>query len=265
MKFSKEAAARKWKNTLYSFGLGSGVILLLLILWELLSRSGWINPLFSSSPSRVAAAGWQAVQDGTIWKHVYASGKIFVIGYVMAVVVGVPTGILLGWFKKANMAFGPIVAAMYTTPRIALMPLFIIWFGLGLGSKVALVFLSALFPVIVNMQMAMKSVDGDLTKVARVYGANQRQIFWTIALPISVPFLMTALQLATGRALLGVVGAEVFGGSEGVGYLIQYAGATFQTDVVFVCVVIIAAIGIIMDRSLLMLNRRFDAWRGHDS
>jgi ABC-type nitrate/sulfonate/bicarbonate transport system permease component len=262
MKSRKDTVSiRRLKQRGLSFTLGGGVILLLLIAWELLSRSGWINPLFSSSPTRVVRSGWELFADGSIWKHIFASGKIFIIGYLMATFSGIPIGILLGWFKKANMAFGPIVAAMYTTPRIALMPIFIIWFGLGNGSKVALVFLSAVFPIIVNMQVAMASIDEDLTKVAKAYGANQRQIFWTIALPISVPFLMTALRLATGRALLGVVGAEVFGGSEGLGYLIQYAGATFQTDKVFVCVMIIAFIGILMDRALLSLNRHFDAWR----
>src|SRR5882724_7749002 len=253
---------RRLRRLALSVSLSGGAILCLLVSWELLSESGLIDPMFSSSPTRVVASGWQLLWDGNLWKHIAASGYIFVAGYLLAVVVGVPVGILLGWFEKANMAFGGIVAAMYTTPRIALMPLFIIWFGLGMGSKVTLVFLSALFPIIVNMQTAMSTLDGDLARVGRAYGASQRQIFWTIALPLSVPFLITALRLATWRALLGVVGAEVFGGAEGLGYLIQYAGATFQTDKVFVCVFIIAALGIVMDRSLLVINRRFDAWRG---
>ena len=264
----KEKAKRLVPSKLHRSGLslllGGGVVVLLLAAWELASGIGMVNPKFASSPSRVIATGIAMFKDGEIWRHIFSSGRIFFAGYFLAVAVGVPAGILLGWFAKAQMAFAPIVAAMYTTPRIALMPLFIIWFGLGFGSKVALVFMSAVFPIIVNMQMAMRSVDNDLTKVARAYGANRRQIFVTVALPMSVPFLMTALQLATGRALLGVVGAEVFGGSEGLGYLIQYTGATFQTDKVFVCVVIIAALGMAMDRLLMALNRRFAAWRGID-
>jgi len=254
----------KLRRSGLSLLLGGGSIVLLLALWELASRTGMVNPKFASSPSRVFMTGVEMFKGGEIWRHIYASGKIFFAGYLLSVAVGIPAGILLGWFARARMAFAPIVAAMYTTPRIALMPLFIIWFGLGIGSKMALVFMSAVFPIIVNMQMAMRSVDNDLTKVAKAYGANRRQIFFTIALPMSVPFLMTALQLATGRALLGVVGAEVFGGSEGLGYLIQYTGATFQTDKVFVCVTIIAALGIAMDRILMALSRRFDAWRGID-
>lgn len=250
------------KSTYESFILGGGVILILLILWQVASWTGWVNPQFASSPERVVKAGISLIEDGDLSVHIVASGKIFIIGYLMAAAVGIPIGILIGWFKKVNMALGPIIAAFYTTPRLALMPLFIIWFGLGMGSKVALVFLSAVFPLIVNMETAISNIDEDLIRVAKVYGANRRRIFFTIALPISVPFLITGLRLATGRALLGVIGAEIFGGSQGIGYLIQYAGATFQTDVVFVCVIFIAMIGIIMDRSLAALNKRFDAWRG---
>lgn len=253
---------RKFKQSYQSAFLGGGVIVALLLLWEIASSLNWINPIFSSSPMRIIVSGWKLISDGSLFVHVISSGQIFVYGYLLAAVVGVPIGILLGWYKKASQAFGPLIAAFYTTPRIALMPLFIIWFGLGLGSKLALVFLSAVFPLVVNMQTAVSNLDKDLTRVAKAYCANRSQIFWTIALPESVPFLITGLRLATGRALLGVVGAEVFGGSIGVGYLIQYAGATFQTDKVFVCVVLITAAGIFMDRTLLALSRRFDSWRG---
>lgn len=263
MKFKQNVILkRKIKQALSGAALGGGVILLLLAVWELSANSGLINPLFSSSPSRVLHTGVKLVNDGSLLFHFMASGKIFVLGYLMAAAIGIPVGILLGWFKGASRAFGPLIAALYTTPRIALMPLFIIWFGLGIGSKLALVFLSAVFPLIVNMQTAMSTIDTEFTRVAQVYGANQWQIFWTVALPVSVPFLLTGLRLATGRALMGIIAAEVFGGAEGLGYLIQYAGATFQTDKVFVCVFVIAAMGIIMDRALLAVNKRFDVWRG---
>lgn len=256
---------RNLKNAFTSTALGGSIILALLIAWEILANSGLVNPLFSSSPSRVIHTGIKILKDGSLFFHILASGKIFVMGYVLAATIGIPLGIFLGWFKPASRAFGPLIAALYTTPRIALMPLFIIWFGLGIGSKLALVFLSAVFPLIVNMQTAMSTIDDEFTRVAQVYGANRLQTFLTIALPVSVPFLLTGLRLATGRALLGIVGAEVFGGAEGVGYLIQYAGATFQTDIVFVCVFVIATFGIIMDRALLALNKHFDSWRGADA
>lgn len=256
---------RKLRRAVVDFVLSTGVFVVLLASWEIASRTGIINPLFSSSPSQTLSASIALIADGTLQADILASSKTFLAGFGLAVVVGVPVGVALGWFRWANRAFSPLVSAFYTTPRIALMPLFIIWFGLGFGSKVALVFLSAVFPLIVNMQVAMLNLDTDLKSVGTAYGASQWQLFRTIALPISIPFLLTGLRLALGRGLLGMVAAEVFGGSEGVGYLIEYAGSTFRTDMVFVGVFVIAIFGIGMDRGLYFLNRRVDSWRGLDA
>lgn len=245
---------RQWSPSLLVF-------VVFFALWEVLSRSGMINPLFSSSPSRIVETGLALASDGTLLQHAWSSAKIFLTGFAMAIAFGVPIGVAIGWFDWANRAFSPIVSAFYTTPRIALMPLFIIWFGLGLGSKVALVFLSGIFPLIVNMQVAMLTGDAELRRVGVAYGASQWQLFRTIALPASVPFLLTGLRLAMGRALLGVVAAEVFGGGEGLGYLIEYAGATFRIDVVFVGVFVIASFGILMDRILFAISHHADRWR----
>ncbi|GAB4068545.1 ABC transporter permease [Ancylobacter sonchi] len=251
---------RVWRWFL-DYGTGAAVILGLLLAWELAVRSGTVNPMFSSSPSRILVAGIDIARDGSLARHLLSSGYTFFVGFGLAIVAGVPIGVFIGWYGWANRAFSPLVSAFYTTPRIAMMPLFIIWFGLGLGSKVALVFLSAVFPLIVNMQVAMQNIDRDLKRVGDAYGASQWQLFRTIALPASVPFLLTGLRLAMGRGLLGVVAAEVFGGSEGIGYLIEYAGATFRIDVVFVGVFLIALFGIAMDRGLYALSRRLDSWK----
>jgi NitT/TauT family transport system permease protein len=252
---------RKFRENLVSLLLSGGVFVFLFGLWEFASRTALIDPMFSSSPSKVLITGWELLSNGTLLKHTLASGKVFLTGFGLAVLLGVPIGVALGWFKFFNRAFSPLVSAFYTMPRIALMPLFIIWFGLGMGSKVALILLSAIFPLIVNMQVAMQNIDADYKRVGIAYGASQWQLFWTIALPSSVPFLLTGLRLAMGRGLLGVVAAEVFGGAEGLGYLIQYAGATFQIDIVFVGVVVIAAFGVLLDRSFLLVSRRVDSWK----
>lgn len=245
-----------------NFLLGAGVIISFLIAWEVVGGLELVNPLFTSSPSRTVKAGIDLVSDGTLFRHLATSGAEFILGYGAAILVGFPLGIVLGWFKFANSAFGPFIAAMQATPRIALMPLFIIWFGLGITSKIVVVLLSAVFPLIVNLQVAMSTIDGDLIRVARSYGATRWQIFRSVALPTAVPFLITGLRLAAGRGLLGVIVAEVFGGSQGIGYMIQYAGSTFQTDKVFAGVAVVAVIGIVLDHSLHRLGRRYDKWRG---
>lgn len=262
MKFNLSySTKKKFSKVLQSVGLGGGVIIGLLILWELAADKSWINPMFSSSPSRIIKTLYDLFSSGEIYMHLAESGKVFSIGYVMAVAVGVPVGILIGWFKKLGLAFTPLIVAFNTIPRIALLPLFIIWFGLGINSKLALIFLSAVFPLIINMQTAVSQLDKDLTTVAKAYGANQRQLFLTIAMPESVPYLITGMRLSTGRALLSLIVAETSGISRGIGYLISYSGAVLQTDKLFACVLIIATFGIILDRSLLALYRKFSIWR----
>jgi len=234
----------------------------LLLAWEAASRLAWIDPLFSSSPSRIAAAAVRLFEGGEILRHALASGKVFLAGFLLAALAGVPLGMGAGWSKWADRAFSPLISALNTTPRVALMPLLIVWFGLGFGSKVVLVFLSAFFPIVVSMQTAMLNLDEQFRTVARAYGASPRQLFFTVALPASIPFLVNGLRQGVGRALLGIIAAEVFGGSEGLGFLIMYSGQTFQVETVFVCVVLIAAFGIALDRSFNAAHRRVDHWRG---
>ena len=262
---TKRAKPKRGGEAVKSVTWGAAVIVFILGGWEILSWTGAVNPMFSSSPSRIVLKGITLFKEGDIYQHISASGKLFLAGYILSAVVGVPLGIVMGWFKRVNWALAPIMAAFYTTPRIALMPLFIIWLGLGFKSQLVLVFLSGVFNIALNMQTAMYSLDKDLNRTAIAYGANQWQLFFTVALPESVPYLMTALRLASGRAFAGVVGAEVFGGAKGVGYLIQYSGATFQTDVVFVCVIILAVFGVALDRILFRINRHFDKWRSYDN
>jgi NitT/TauT family transport system permease protein len=258
--FPKSNAARREK--IVSLLLGSSVILLFLIGWELLFQFKVVNPLFISAPSRVVLAGITIIRDGSLLTHLATSGTEFALGYGAAIVIGFPVGIMLGWFKLVRSAFGPFIAAMQATPRIALMPLFIIWFGLGITSKIVVVMLSAIFPLIVNLQAAMNTIDADLVRVARSYGATRWQIFRSVALPTSIPFLITGLRLAAGRGLLGVIVAELFGGSQGIGYMIQYAGSTFQTDKVFAGVLVVAVAGITLDFTLDRVGRHYDKWRG---
>jgi len=255
---SNEVKREKIASTL----LGSSVILLFLISWELLFQFRLVNPLFISSPSRVVLALITIITDGSLLQNLIISGQEFVFGYGVAILIGFPVGIMLGWFKLIRAAFGPFIAAMQATPRIALMPLFIIWFGLGITSKIVIVLLSAIFPLIVNLQVAMSTIDNDLIHVARAYGASRWQVFRSIALPTTLPFLITGLRLAAGRGLLGVIVAEVFGGAAGIGYMIQYAGSTFQTDKVFAGVLVVAFTGITLDFTLDRFGRYFDRWRG---
>lgn len=245
------------------FLLGLGTVCILLILWECSARFHWVNPLFTSSPSAIAEALYSMAADGSLWVNIRISGTELLVGYGMAILIGVPVGILMGWYRRLNAAFDPLISALYATPRIALLPLIMIWFGIGLGSKFAVIFLSSVFPILINTIAGVRTVDRDYVKVARAYGASDWQKFKTVILPSSVPFLLTGLRLGVGHALIGVVVGELYAAQAGVGFMIAMAGQTFQTAQVMAGIIIIAASGVGLTSLLRLIERRFDRWRSN--
>lgn len=241
--------------------LGWGTLAILLGLWEAAVYFGLSNPLFTSSPTRIFRAGYAMFADGSIYRHLAVSGLELFVGYSLAIVVAVPVGILFGWYRRLNACFDPIISALYVTPRIALVPLIVIWFGIGLGSKFAIVFLGAIFPILINTIAGVRTVDRDYIKVGRSFGANDWQMFTTVVMPAAVPFIITGLRLGLGHALIGIVVGELYAAQAGIGYLIAISGATFQTDRLMVGIIIIAIAGVSLTGLLRLVERRFDKWR----
>ncbi len=241
--------------------LGTISMSLFLIFWELVVAFGWVNPLFTSSPSRIVSAASDMFADGSIYEHIAVSAHEFAVGYGLAIVIGVPLGILMGWYSRVNAVLEPFVSALYATPRIALLPLILIWLGIGIASKIAIVFLGAVFPILVNTITGVRTVEADFIKVARSFGCSDRQLFLTVALPSSVPFLLAGLRLGLGHALVGIVVGEMYGATKGLGFLIATAGARFQTDQVMVGIILIASAGVAMTELLRLIERRFERWR----
>lgn len=241
--------------------LGTLAMVIFLAAWEASVSLGLVNPLFISSPTRIARAAVEMFADGSIYGDLQVSGTEFAIGYGLAIVVGVPLGILMGWYRRFNAVLEPFVSALYATPRIALLPLVMIWFGIGMGSKVAIIFLGAIFPILVNTITGVRTINADFIKVARSFGCNDRQMFLTVALPSSVPLLLTGLRLGLGHALVGIVVGEMYGATRGLGFIIAVAGARFETDRVMVGIILIAALGVAMTEILRQIERRFERWR----
>jgi NitT/TauT family transport system permease protein len=241
--------------------IGTASMLLFLAFWEISVARAWVNPLFTSSPSRIARAAIEMFADGSIWYDIQVSGCEFLVGYGAVIVIGLPLGILMGWYSRINAVFEPFVSALYATPRIALLPLVMIWFGIGLMSKIAIVFLGAIFPILVNTITGVRTVNADFVKVARSFGCNDWQMFLTVALPSSVPLLLTGLRLGLGHALVGIVVGEMYGATHGLGFLIATAGARFQTDKVMVGIILIAGAGVALTGLLRLVERRFERWR----
>jgi NitT/TauT family transport system permease protein len=244
-----------------NFLLGVASVTAFLLFWEFSVSLNWVNPLFTSSPSRIAATGFEMFRDGSIYPDLLVSAQEFVLGFGLAVIIGVPLGILMGWYSRLNAALDPFVNALYAMPRIALMPLIIIWFGIDIWAKIAIIFLSSVFPILVNTMTGVRTMERDFVKVARSFGASDGQLFKTVALPSSVPNLLTGVRLGLGHALIGIVVGEMNGASAGVGYMMTVAGATFQTDKVMVGIIIIAGAGMALTQVLRMIEARFDVWR----
>jgi len=235
-------------------------IAIFLALWEILPALGVVRPLFTSSPSRIISAAHRLAANG-LWNDVLISATEFSVGYALAIVVGVPLGVLLGWYRRWHALFDPFVTMLYTTPRVALLPLLILWLGIGLTSKITVIFLGAVFPIMMNVIAGIQTIDESLLMCARSFGATDLKIFTTLALPGSVPFTLTGLRIGVGRALVGMIVGEMVASTGGIGHMMSVAGSTFQTDKVFVGIILIAGFGYIVTTLLNALERRFDSWR----
>jgi NitT/TauT family transport system permease protein len=242
--------------------IGTLSVSLFLLVWELVGNVFQvINPMFMSAPSLIWKAAVQLFGSGEIWNDLRVSGVEFGWGYILSIVVGVPFGIAIGWYKRFSYVCDPFVNAMNATPRVALLPLVIIWLGIGILSKIGIIFIGAVFPLIINTRDGVKTTSVSLLSAARSFGASEWQIFKSVVVPSTVPFILTGLRLAIGRALIGVMVGELYAATAGIGFMITVAGATFQTDKVFVGVLIFAISGMIATDMIDRIERRFDKWR----
>lgn len=262
IRVAEASAAYKFYLNNEKLLLGTSAVIIFLTVWELVGNVlGIINPMFMSSPSLIAKAAWQMFSSGEIYNDLYVSGIEFGWGYLLSVIVGVPFGIACGWYKKFSYIFDPFINAMNATPRVALLPLVIIWLGIGILSKVGIIFLGAVFPILINARDGVKTTPYNLLTAAKSFGASEWQIFRSVVLPSTLPFILTGLRLGVGRALIGVMVGELYAATAGVGFMITVAGATFQTDKVFVGVLIFAITGMVAMELLTRLESRFDKWR----
>jgi NitT/TauT family transport system permease protein len=261
---SARVATSAFKQRAESMALGTAVIVLLLIIWELLPyfvpmKQG--TRLFFTVPSRILATLWQMFTSGSIWAPLGVSATAFAIGLALAIAAGLPLGILLGRSSTLNAMFDPFITAFNATPRLVFLPLLMLWLGIGLWSKVAIVFLGALFPLLINTHEGVRNADKLLINVVRSFGANEWDVARLVVIPNSLPFIVVGLRLAIGRAILGVVVAEFFGAQDGLGVLMVRAASSFNVDVVFAGLIIFAALSLIMTGLVKLVEERMNRWR----
>jgi NitT/TauT family transport system permease protein len=232
-----------------------------LALWELLARFAVHNTAFLAPPSIVAVRFWQMLLDGTLLYNGWVSLQELIWGFILGVAVGVIIGAAMVQWKMVDDALAVWISALYAAPIVALAPVLIIWFGFGLWSKVAVVFIMVVFPMVINTQAGLESVDRRLLLVARSFCGSRWKTFLTVALPSAAPFIVSGMRQSVGRGLVGVVIGELFGAKAGLGNIITTASSVFDMPTLFVAVVTLALAGIILTAILRSYELRLAAWR----
>ena len=244
--------------------LGGGSILVLLLLWELLPHIVTLQAgtkMLFTTPSRVAVTLWNMIVTGKLWPPLSVSAAGFVVGLGLSVLVGLPLGVVLGRSRTLNAMLDPFVTAFNATPRLVFLPLLMLWFGLGVTVKIVIVFIGALFPILINTYEGVRNADKGLINVVRSFGGSEWDVARLVVVPNALPYIVAGLRLAIGRAILGVVVAEFFGAEDGLGVVMVQAASRYQVDVVFAGLIVFAALSLIMTGLVKLLEDRLGRWR----
>ena len=236
-----------------------GSLVLTFAVWEWYGRG--VDPVFFSYPTAILSAVPDMVRSGELQTNFLASIQSMAIGLSLAVVFGTLLGLLMGRYRFFDQLLDVQISALYATPNVALIPLIILWFGLGLTAKVTIIFLAGFFPIVINTHAGVRNVGRGLVEVALAEAANQLQIFTKIVIPASLPFIATGIRLAMGRAVVAMVVAEMFTAVAGLGGAIVSYGNAFATDKLFVIIIVLALLGVSLTESVRWVERRIAPWK----
>lgn len=235
------------------------VLALFLIVWHLVSIP--VGRLLLPSPLDVVLAVVDEIRTGVLLTATLSSLEVFAVGYALAIVTGVTLGVVMGGMPRVGATLEIYVNALNATPRVALIPFIILWFGLGPNAKIIAVWLQAVMPVLINTYAGVQNTDPDLLEAARSFGAGRRQMFRYIMLPAALPYIVTGLRLGGANAMVGTVFAELYTALTGLGSLIAQFGNTFQTAKYFGPVLVLAAMGMLISQTLKIVERRLARWK----
>jgi len=231
-----------------------------LVLWEIAGRYLVKNKLFLATPLQALSKIGTTLATGELQHHAWVSTQEFLMGFVVACLAGILIGLVIARSEYIANALNPWVSGIYATPIVAIAPLFILWFGIGIWSKVAVVVSLVVFPVIINTEVGIRSADRQLIEMVRAFGATPTQVFWKVSLPAATPFILAGLRLGVGRGLIGVVVGELFGARAGLGFMIVQASEVFDMPLLFAGILVLAAAGIVMTAGFRSLERHLVPW-----
>jgi len=233
----------------------------LVVLWELLTRTGWIPPLFLPSPLGVLESGLDMLRSGELVGHVATSLRRIVLGFGLGALLGVGVGLAVGFWSLAEAIGNPLIAATFPIPKIALLPLLILWLGIGEASKVAVITLGVFFPMAINTYTGVRTADPLLIRAAVSFGAGRWSLIRKVLLPSALPMIFAGLRLGAGTALLLLVAAEMIAANSGIGFLVLNAQNLMETTKLMVGIVLLSVLGVCSHWLLARLERLALPWR----
>ncbi len=241
--------------------LGALAVVLFLAAWQAAFLVVPFDPLFITKPSLIFWALVDMAQEGDLGNDLAVSGVPFLYGFVCASIVGISLGIVMGWRTRVGYALDPLMTLLYASPLVALAPLFVVFFGVGVLSKMLIIFVLAVFPFMFNAYAGVHAVDPLLINVVRSMGGKERDLYWKVIVPSVLPYIVAGARIAVGRALIGILIGEFFAASEGIGYAIQRFGNLFAMDRMFGAIVIIMVLAVVLTEGIRWAERAAFPWR----
>ncbi|HEY6831325.1 MAG TPA: ABC transporter permease [Pseudolabrys sp.] len=235
-----------------------GFVALILVVWEIVGP--FINPIFFSYPSRIAIAFYELSASGDLPYYLGQSLEVMFYGLISAVIVGIPLAVAMARVRWLDWALDLPINALYATPMVALVPLLVLWFGIYLKAKIIVVFLFAVFPILINTYQGVRECDKNMIEVARSFRSSEWRMWQDVLLPFALPYIAAGIRLAIGRGLVGMVIAEFYTTISGLGFMITRYANVFEMDKTFVPVVVLMVMGVSLTTGLKWVERRLAPW-----
>jgi NitT/TauT family transport system permease protein len=236
-----------------------GFLAIILVVWQLVGPM--INPIFFSYPSKIALAFYETTVSGELFYYLGQSLEVLVYALLIAIVVGIPLAIAMARVRWLDWALDLPINALYATPLVALVPILVLWFGIYLQAKIIIVFLFAVFPIIINTYQGVRECDKNMLEVARSFRSTERQVWQDVLLPFALPYIAAGIRLAIGRGLVGMIIAEFYTTISGLGFMVTKYANLFAMDKTFVPVILLMILGVGLTSGLKWVERRIAPWR----
>lgn len=257
---ASSSAQRRRLSDLPGGALATAAVIVLLVVWEFAVRLLQVSPIVLPAPTRVGEALWSGFVGGTLWRHTWVTLQEILYGFGIAVVLGLVVAIIISSSRLAEKTFLPIIVVMQTVPKVALAPLFLVWFGFGMESKILTTALIAFFPILINAMLGFNSTSTEQIAMMKSFGASKWQILTKLRFPTAVPSIMAGLDVAVILAVIGAIVAEFVGSQAGLGYVILASNTSLDVATMFAVLVVLSVIGLVLHYTVVLVGKRLAFW-----